>query len=136
MRVKVEHRLPEWPTGFLAYWVTHALDGFARGYLPFAAVSALPDLYSSSIRYRVDPLYGSGREVMANPWTVARRGYGDCNDLVLYRLIELLLQGESPELDHTRSVWSGNDVHVLIRRANGILEDPSLVLLARNGRFR
>lgn len=132
--MRLEHRLPQWPTGFLAYWVCHALDGFARGYLPFAAINPLPPLYGTRIQYRNDPLYGSGREIFSHPWRVLQRGHGDCNDLVLYRLIELMLAGEnpSPEADHTRSVWRGDDVHVLVRRANGALEDPSIEMLKRN----
>lgn len=130
MVMRVEHQLPMWQPGFTAYWAAKTLDGMARGYLPWAAVNPLPPLYSGRIRYRIDAQHGSGVEVFSDPWTVAARGYGDCNDLVLYRLIELMLAGErvSARDPNTRSVWDMGEVHVLVRRANGRLEDPSLIV--------
>lgn len=131
----ITHRLPPWPAGFSANLVLHVLDALSEAYAPWYAVNPLPDLYGSGIRYREDGKHGSGTERFFNPWQVAARGHGDCNDLVLYRLTELKARGEAPELepDHTRSTWVGGDIHVLVRRADGSLEDPSVILLRRYG---
>lgn len=125
----IEHRLPGWQPGFTAYLAMHLLDGLARGYCPYVAVNPLPPLYGSGIVYRSDPKHGSGVERFANPWQVVKRGRGDCNDLVLYRLVELYFANERPTLDHTRADWDGGEIHVLIRRADGSQEDPSRILL-------
>jgi hypothetical protein len=135
--MRIVSQLPPWQPGFSAWWVAHTLDGMARGYTPWAALNPLPPLYGGRIRYRMDPSHGSGTEVFNSPWVVAERGEGDCNDLVTYRLVELYLSGERPraEPDHTRAEWQGGEIHVLIRRQNGELEDPSIILLKRAGQW-
>jgi len=105
--------------------VARALDGLAQGYLPFAALHPLPPLYQSGIRFAIAPSHGSGVEDFGNPWRTLARRSGGCNDLVLYRLLELLLAREPA---HTRAEWLGNAVHVVIRRADGTEEDPSALL--------
>lgn len=136
--MRVVHQLPQWQPGFSAWWVAHVLDGMARGYCPWAALHPLPPLYGGGIAYRQDPRHGSGTEVFHDPWTVAARGWGDCNDLTLYRLVELMLSGERPkaEPNRTRSIWQGGEIHVLVRRQNGDTEDPSIILLKGAGRWR
>jgi hypothetical protein len=93
--------------------------------VPFAVLRPLPPLYQSGIRYEMEPGHGKGIEDFANPWTTLARQWGDCDDLIVYRLLELLLAGENA---HTRAEWLGNAVHVVIRRGNGVEEDPSALL--------
>jgi hypothetical protein len=122
----IVHALPEnLPGGHLAYLTSQILNGLAAGYCPLASLCPLPPLYLSGIRYALEPNHGQGWEDFANPWTTLSRGAGDCDDLILYRLVELLLQGEHA---HCRAEWLGNAVHVVIRRGNGEREDPSALL--------
>lgn len=125
----IEHRLPDWRPGFTAFLAMGVLDALARAYLPWRALNPLPELYESGIVYRPDERHGSGVEVFRHPWEVVKRGRGDCNDLVLYRLLELYYQGQRPTLAHTRAVWDGGEIHVLVRLANGEVEDPSKMCL-------
>ena len=122
----IVHTIPEnLPGGHLAYLTSQVLNGLALGYLPLASMHPLPPLYQSGIRYALEPNHGQGWEDFANPWTTLARGEGDCDDLILYRLVELNLAGEPA---HCRAEWDGNEVHVVVRRANGEREDPSVIL--------
>jgi hypothetical protein len=135
----IEHQLPDWRPGFTSLLAMEVLDALARAYLPWRVFHHLPELYADDTRivYRPDERHGSGVEVFRHPWEVLRRGRGDCNDLVLYRLVELYYAGKRPTLDHTRAEWEGGEIHVLVRLADGTLEDPSKMLLMierlRNG---
>jgi hypothetical protein len=135
MSFAIQHQLPQWLPGFTAWWAMQVLDGMARGYAPWATVKRLPPLYGGTIVYRPDAKHGSGVERFHNPWQVVERGVADCNDAVLYRLVELYLASERPTLDRTRADWAGGEIHVLIRRANGVQEDPSLILLELEKRY-
>ena len=120
----IAHKIPAGlPGGHLAYLAARVLDGLAVGYMPLATLSPLPPLYQSGIRFALSPSHGTGIEDFGNPWTTLARG--NCNDLVLYRLVELLLAGQRV---HTRAEWLGNAVHVVIRHSNGQEEDPSALL--------
>ena len=122
----IVHTLPAGlPGGMLAYLTAQMLNGMAMGYLPLAALCPLPPLYQSGVRYALEPNHGQGWEDFANPWTTLARGFGDCDDLILYRLVELLLAGEHA---HCRAEWADTAVHVVIRRANNDREDPSVLL--------
>lgn len=87
---------------------------------------ALPPLYQSGVTFREEERPADGHESWDCPWVVYQRGYGDCDDLVLWRLSELLAAGRqaSPVM-----VWRGDKFHVLLRHATGRLEDPSLTLM-------
>lgn len=131
---RLEHQLPPWPPGFTGYLCAQLLDGLSTGYLPWYAVQPLPPLYEAGIVYRPDPAHGSGREIIANPWEVYERGWTDCDGATLWRLVELKFRGERVGAGpRTRYDWIGPDIHVQVRRANGRLEDPSLVLLGQQG---
>jgi hypothetical protein len=81
----------------------------------------IPKLYSGHVRYRQER---PGLEEWQTALETAQRGWGDCEDLVIYRLAEL---------------WQGEDVrararviqvtpalrHVVLVRGNGHIEDPS-----------
>jgi hypothetical protein len=115
----------EFDGGHIAYFAKCAIEAFARGSVPMAGVWRLPPLYQSGIRFQLPKGHGSGNEDFQLPnVTYANRG-GDCDQLVIYRIWELLVQGEPATC---RAVWQDNAVHVLVRRANGVLEDPSILL--------
>jgi hypothetical protein len=88
----------------------------------------LPPLYRSGIRYRLDP-----GEVWQDPHTTARLGYGDCEDLALYRALELRGVGMDARVHVYRA--SPRTLHVVVRRPDGTLEDPSRALGMRDVRL-
>lgn len=92
----------------------------------------LPSLYDSGIRYQPEPWAGGGTEEWADPYEVAERGWGDCDDLVIYRVAELIAAGENATV---QTMWKTGTKrhHVRVRRANGSVEDPSVVLLRQAG---
>ncbi len=120
---------PEFSGGQVANFSKCAIEAFARGSVPMAGLWRLPPLYSSGIRFQREPEHGSGNEDFALPNVTYGRKWGDCDDLVIYRLWELWVQGERSAT--CRAVWQDNAVHVLVRRADQRLEDPSIILGAR-----
>lgn len=116
---------PEFGGGEIAHFSKRAIEAFAMGSVPMAARWRLPPLYRSGIRFQKEPGHGTGIEDFALPNVTFRRRWGDCDDLVIYRIWELLVQGERATC---RAVWQDEAVHVLVRRANGVLEDPSILL--------
>lgn len=138
--------------GALAWWVKCALDGFALGCVPMWRAWNLPPLYSGAVRFEFEPQHGSGREDFAMPPDVFARGWGDCDDLIVARLAELIsptlpasfysaddktqqqalqrvrAQMGANKLPATRAQWQGEQLHVLIRFPDGRTEDPSLIL--------
>jgi hypothetical protein len=129
------------------------LQTLANSYAKRMAKDPLPPLYESGIVFRPEPWAGSGTEDWASPYTAIQRGWGDCDDLVVYRAAELIAQGEPATIVATWLAGTKKH-HVLIRRGfpatkylkkwpgpkgvpNNNLEDPSLVLIGlereRNG---
>ena len=119
---------PELP-GEFADTVRALLNGVTESDAIFWPIWGLPELYSSGVVYALEPNHGSGWEEFAHPKQVAARGWGDCDDLVRYRLAEL----RSGPDKRARAVadWINGDLHVQVRRGNGRLEDPSVILGAR-----
>lgn len=111
--------------GQLAYFAGRAIEGFARGCVPLAREWKLPPLYESGVRFRRDPYQGMGTENFKLPNQTYADQWGDCDRLCIYRIWELLVGGENATC---RAEWVGNGVHVLVRRANRQLEDPSIIL--------
>ena len=91
------------------------------------AAPSLPSLYRSGVRYRAEP---PGSERWADIPTILARGGGDCEDLTAWRVAELRMSGEVGA--RATSIWQptpqGLLVHVLVRRGDGRLEDPSRLL--------
>lgn len=87
------------------------------------AARAYPPLYQSGVRYRAE----SGTEWWLGPRDVFRRGHGDCEDLVAWRVAELRAAGEVLARPACYSPQPGL-VHCVVRRADGRIEDPSRVL--------
>lgn len=114
----------------------------ARGCVPpvLSGHWRLPPLYQSGVRYRPEPSYGTGFEDFALPITTQIRGWADCDDATIRRLVELYVAGEDAQC---RCEWVGNRMHVYIHRApgrrfvllhdvSGPYEDPAIQIGAVN----
>lgn len=119
------------PPGYVAYLLAHQITGLARGCKFLMKRWQLPTLYESGVRFRLPPQHGTGFENFCTPLETYQRGWGDCDNLVIWRVAELWDQGESARC---RCEWLGDAYHVLVRRGNGTLEDPSKILIERYGR--
>lgn len=97
-----------------------------------------PKMYESGVRYRLEP---PGVEDFNDIETIIDRGWGDCAQLSAWRIAELREAGEGGEF---RIAWKEPEdwdetfegprmFHVLIRRRDGRLEDPSVRLGMRSG---
>lgn len=90
---------------------------------------ALPALYESGVRYEREP---PGRERWLTIAELYASGIGDCEDLAAARVAELRLGGE---LARPRVVQTPKgSYHAVVERADGTIEDPSLILLQLDGR--
>lgn len=89
----------------------------------------IPPLYASGVRYRNEPF---GCEWFDDILICLNRGWGDCDDLVAWRIAELREQGELAEIHMFWQPGIKNPrtrlFHVVVRRANGDIEDPSAIL--------
>lgn len=129
---------PEFSGDALAYFVKCAIESFAQGSVPMAVIWQLPPLYSSGISYQKEPNHGSGNEEFALPKVIYDRHWGDCDDLVIYRLWELYIAGERASC---AVVFLDGALHVRVRRGPGhrparhapdcqcpqCIEDPSIL---------
>jgi hypothetical protein len=104
--------------------------------LTIMRAATIPPLYRTGVVYRPEP---PGPEEIANVLQVlgtadrpnGRRGaWGDCDDLCAYRVAELRFFGEHAL---PRIVWpKGRTMyHAQVRRGDGSIEDPSLLLVAK-----
>ena len=86
----------------------------------------IPPLYRAGVRYRSEPVE---RDTFADLWRTWRRGHGDCAHLACWRVAELREAGEPATLRITwRVTPTRRTFHVVVRRANGAIEDPSRIL--------
>lgn len=104
----------------------------------FLRMHKVPPIYTSGVRYKEEPVNTarvSGdmyriEEFAAIP-AVIERGWGDCDDLAPWRCAELRENGEPAKI---RIQWKKNPqtgqklFHIVVRRADGRIEDPSLLL--------
>jgi hypothetical protein len=127
--------VPEGNPPLAWYLCKHILQGAALGCRPFfSGPRPLPALHDTKIRYGFDPHYGTGLERIRLPHTVAREGWGDCNDLSLYEVSRRLAQGgyamenfPAPFASISVADYLRNGgMHAQIRRADGEIEDPSV----------
>jgi hypothetical protein len=88
-----------------------------------------PSIYASGVRYRPEPEDGKPEEFAAIPM-VLERGWGDCDDLAPWRVAELQEAGEPAKIRITwRRRRNGRRLyHVVVRRGDGRVEDPSKLL--------
>jgi hypothetical protein len=104
----------------------------------------VPPIYESGVRYKEEPmnravlgaLGGAAsstyriEEFAAIP-AIIERGWGDCDDVSPWRCAELRENGEHAKI---RVQWKKNPesgqklFHIVVRRADGRIEDPSLLL--------
>lgn len=89
----------------------------------------LPPLYASGVRYETEK-----QEMFRHAAMVAASGVGDCEDLAAYRAAELRVTGEDPDACVHTYVSGPRRLHAVVRRGDGSIEDPSLVLGMQPGR--
>jgi len=122
--------------GFLAWFVRSTIEGIAVGAYPAFPSWGLPSLYTSGVYFALPPKHGTGEEEFNLPPETYRRGFGDCDQLTIWRLLEcwhnarihplkLLELMATNRAARCRCVWDGNQFHVLIRHPSGVLEDPA-----------
>lgn len=99
----------------------------------------VPPLYRSGVRYMEEPANEATlggalpqriEEFAAIP-AVIERGWGDCDDLSPWRCAELREHGEPAKIriQWKRHPQTGQKLfHIVVRRADGSIEDPSLLL--------
>lgn len=89
----------------------------------------VPLLYKSGLKYEKD-----SADTFSDIPTILKAGVGDCEDLCAYRVAELRLFGEHRA--RCVALFQRNDnnrplpynIHILVMRKNGALEDPSKLL--------
>lgn len=85
-----------------------------------------PLLYQSGVIYQ-DQI--RGHDEWLDIRACLERGFGACEDLAAWRVAELCLAGERAKLDVDTSSGAGLLLfHVVVRRGNGVREDPSRLL--------
>lgn len=105
------------------------LEGLVTANLLYLATHHVPLLYKSGVRYQEEPP-GTVEEFAGIPVIIAR-GWGDCDDLAPWRCAELRRSGEKAKIRLTwrQPVPGGRkEFHVQVRREDGRIEDPSLIL--------
>ena len=118
------------PSKLLALVVRGALEAVIMANRLYLRTHHVPSLYESGVRYEEEPAGLPYEDFAAIP-VILSRGWADCDDLVSWRIAELRNAGEAAKVrlkwqyDPTRNARM---YHVLVRRANGQVEDPSLRL--------
>lgn len=123
---------------------SRAVATIARGFLMGVVLQnclliragLVPRIYESGIEFRPEPWQGKFEE-FADCLTVCRRGWGDCDDLVAWRVAELRVLGD-PKLGlspckatikvYWREWFEGRGFHAEVRLPDGSVEDPSRFL--------
>ncbi len=94
----------------------------------FLKTHSVPALYQSGVRYRNEPREWPNEHFDSVP-VVLMRQWGDCDDLAPWRCAELRALGERAQI---RIQWKrlpqGRLFHIVVRRQNGMIEDPSALL--------
>jgi hypothetical protein len=115
----------------LVVYLTRALATIDYLYLKFHRDT--PSLYQSHVVYR-NQTWGDDQ------WwdipTLMSMGKGACEDFVAWRVAELTLAGEAAKVDViTQQDRAGRVVyHVVVKRENGTIEDPSALLGMTTGK--
>jgi hypothetical protein len=115
------------PSKLLALVVREALEALIMANRLYLRTHRVPALYESGVRYEEEPAGQPYEDFSAIPVVLAR-GWGDCDDVVSWRIAELRNSGENAKV---RLKWDYDPArgarmyHVLVRRANGQVEDPS-----------
>lgn len=108
------------------------LESLARINQIYLTKHDVPPLYKSGVRYMNEPPEFACEEFASIPAILAR-GWGDCDDLAPWRVAELRNLGENAKI---RIQWKrtskGKLFHIVVRRADGRIEDPSELLGMRD----
>lgn len=99
----------------------------------------VPPLYSAGVRYENEPTWtfqGEPVEEFASIPIVIERGWGDCDDLAPWRCAELRLKAKEPakiRIQWQRPLLPDGSrgrkyFHIVVRRADSSIEDPSAKL--------
>jgi len=90
---------------------------------------SFPKLYSTTVRYVPEP----SSERWQGPPTTLRKAAGDCEDLTVWRLAELLAANVqcAPKVVGRQLKLGGLTQHVFVGFPDGRTEDPSVILLER-----
>ena len=114
----------------LAWAIYPILVALVRVNRQYLRAYSVPGIYDSGVRYKPEP-NGTIEEFAAIP-VVLERGWGDCDDLAPWRVAELREQGEKAKI---RIQWKalpphigGRLFHIVVRRQDGSIEDPSALL--------
>lgn len=83
-----------------------------------------PPLYSAGVKYTREP---PGSEVWQSPYHAMGTKQADCEDLSCWRTAELWAAGETRARPTVKRI-SPRLRHILVQRADGTVEDPSLIL--------
>lgn len=115
------------PSKLLALVIRGALEAVILANRLYLRLHHVPALYESGVRYEEEPA-GQPYEDFSSIPVVLARGWLDCDDAVCWRIAELRNQGENAKV---RLKWAYDPLrgirmyHVLVRRSNGQVEDPS-----------
>lgn len=114
---------------FMGLFVRPILDAMVEVNRLYLRSHHVPPLYQSGVRYEQEPEDGKPEEFAAIAPVLAR-GWGDCDDLGPWRVAELREAGENANIRITwRRRAGGNRLyHVVVRRGDGRIEDPSRLL--------
>lgn len=116
-----------------AYFVRAMLGALVlANFLAIVSDPTIPKLYASGCRFLREP---KGTETFVDLYEVIRKRGGDCAHLAAWRVAELRALGERASL---RVTWQVDEIrrirvfHVVVRRADGSVEDPSALLGMRS----
>lgn len=104
-----------------AAWYEQALEGLVRLDQAELSGASYPPLYDAGVKYKREP-----KEVWRPASIVLKDGWGDCEDLVAWRVAECRLQGDAA----TARVYQAGPKtwHTVVEHADGTIEDPSRIL--------
>jgi hypothetical protein len=131
MEIRFRYPLPPERGG--GPFIKGLIEFLAAQWVPIYRSAPLPPLYQGTIVYRPEPNRGQWED-FKNPVETFESGWGDCDDLCFYRLVELLAHDVPATCQFLRKIGTTR-MHVRVRN-NGKVEDPCLILQAlerRNG---
>jgi hypothetical protein len=117
----------------LAIAIKAILDAQVLANQLYIRMHNVPLLYKSGVRYKNEP--DNGVEEFALIPIILARGWGDCDDLAPWLCAELREAGEKAKI---RIQWKRQPdgrklYHIVVRRGDGRIEDPSALLGMNDG---
>lgn len=112
----------------MAHFVRECLKGIVLQNRAQLRAGEVPHLYNSGVRFKPE---ADGVETFADALTTYQTGYGDCAHLAAWRVADLQEMGEPASLRIEYGPGRNPNVylfHVVVRRGNGLIEDPSRLL--------